>query len=53
MKIIPEKRNGNYVRYTPFIKTQNIRAKIKKKHNFFFYYFETNICISDMYFFLV
>jgi hypothetical protein len=36
MKIIPEKRSGNYVRYTPFIKTQNIRAKIKKKHNFFF-----------------
>ena len=30
MKIIPEKGSGNYVRYTLFIKTQNIRAKIKK-----------------------
>jgi len=35
MKIIPEKRSGNYVRYTCFIKTQNIKAKIKKVTQFF------------------
>ena len=35
MKVIPEKRRAYYSRYTRFIKTQNIKAKIKKVTQFF------------------